>query len=293
MANDRQGPTIMAPIDIQEIEDLHPMSPSVAQLASALAEEDVGLNEVVRLIELDGALTANVLRLANSAWSGSTEPIHTVQQAAVRVGANRILQLVVACELSGLMQEPCEGYELGEWELWRHSIATALAAELLSKMASEQVPGLTFTAALIHDIGKLLLTRYLVPEAVAGIRGLMESDGTLYIDAERQVLGTDHAEVGGEVARHWCFPDALVEAIERHHSPDDDPNPLLDAVHVANLVAKTIGMGLGTEQMQLHASEDAPHRLGLSLRDFAALCVDTLADLGAAEGMYRLAYGDD
>lgn len=85
----------------------------------------------------------------------------------------------------------------------------------------------------------------------------------------------------------------LAEAIERHHNPDADPNPLLDAVHVANLVAKTIGVGLGTEQMQLHASEDAPHRLGLGLRDFAALCVDTLADLGATEGMYQLAYGDD
>ena len=122
--------------------------------------------------------------------------------------------------------------------------------------------------------------------------GLMESSGMLYIDAEGEVLGTDHAEVGGELARHWLFPTALVEAIERHHSPDHNPNPPLDAVHVANLVVKTIGVGLGTEQMQLHASEDAPRRLGLTLRDFAALCVDTLADLGAAEGMYRLAYGD-
>jgi len=280
---------MVGPVEESEIENLCPMSPSVGRLAGIVCDEDVDLDEVTSIIELDEALTANVLRVANSAASASRTPIGTVRQAVVRLGADRVLQLVVGSRVAGMMRQACDGYELDEYELWRHSAAAALAAELVSQVAEARVPGVAFTAALLHDIGKLLLNRHLGRDAVETIRDLMTRTGMVYIEAERQVLDTDHAHVGGIVAQQWSFPAALARSVGQHHSPDVEPTPVLDTVHVANLVVKSIGVGLGVEQMNLRVSRDACVRLGLGEEDITALCADTLGELHKAEEMYGVA----
>lgn len=277
---------MIGPIEESEIENLSPMPASVGRLAALVSDPNADVGEVGRVIELDQALTVKVLRLANSALSGSQIAIDTVQQAVVRIGSSRILQLVVGNRVAKVMQQPCDGYELAERELWRHGVAAALAAESVSKAASESVPGSAFTAALLHDIGKLLLTRHFGPQVIEAIQTVMVDDGMLFVDAERRLFKTDHAQVGGAVARHWGFPDDLVQAIELHHDPDAEPNPVLDTVHVANLVAKMIGVGLGTEQMHLKASAEAPKRLGLRQGDLEGLCASVLDELAKAEEMY-------
>ena len=280
---------MIGPVDESEIENLYPMSPSVGRLAGIVCDEDVDLDEVTNIIELDEALTANVLRVANSASSASRTPIDTVKQAVVRLGADRVLQLVVGRRVAGMMHQACDGYELDEYELWRHSVAAALGAELVGQVAEVRVPGAAFTAALLHDIGKLLLNRHLGRDAVAAIRDLMTRTGMLYIEAERHVLDTDHAHVGGIVAQQWSFPDELARSIGQHHNPDVEPTPVLDTVHVANLLAKSIGVGLGVEQMNLRASRGACARLGLGEEHIDALCADTLGELHEAEKMYGVA----
>ena len=278
---------MVGPVDDSEVEELYPMSPSVGRLACLAYGDDIDFDAVVRAIQLDEALTTNVLRVANSAQHASRTAIDTVKQAVVRLGSDRILQLVVGGHVSCAMRQACDGYELDEYELWRHSVATALAAELVSQASTVRVPGAAFTAALLHDIGKLLLDRHLGRESVENIRNLMTREGMVYIEAERQVLGTDHAHIGGAVVHRWRFPDELVRAIGQHHNPDTEPTPVLDTVHVANLVAKLIGVGLGTEQMNLRASALAAARLGLRAEDIDALCAETLGELHAAEEMYR------
>ena len=280
---------MIGPVELAEIEALYPLSPSVGRLATLVCDESVDFGEVVRVIELDQAFTANVLRLANSAWSASRTPIGTVKDAVGRLGSDRILQLVVGNRLAGLMQQPCDGYELAERELWRHSVASALAAELLAGRASVSVPRLAFTAALVHDIGKLVLSRHLTSELVDEVRALMLTEDRCYLDAEREVLGIDHSEVGGAVAEHWRFPEELIRAIENHHEPDVLATPVLDVIHIANFVAKAIGVGLGVEQMHLRMSASAPKRLGLSEECLDAVCADAVVELETAEQMYGLA----
>jgi len=277
---------MIGPIDKSEIENLTPMPASVGRLAAIVSDPNAEVGDVARTIELDQALTVKVLRLANSALSGSQIEIDTVQQALVRIGSSRILQLVVGNRVGKVMQQPCDGYELAESELWRHSVAAALAAELVSKAASESVPGSAFTAALLHDIGKLLLTRHFGPQVIEAVHTVMLEDGLLFLDAERRLFKTDHAQVGSAVTKHWGFPEELVQAIEQHHDPDADPNPVLDTVHVSNLVAKMIGIGLGIEQMHLQASVEAPKRLGLRQQDLEGLCASVLDELAKAEDMY-------
>jgi putative nucleotidyltransferase with HDIG domain len=258
------------------------MPASVAQLASIMGQGDsADISEVSRIIELDEAMSANLLRMANSAMSGGRTTIQCIRDAVVRLGLAQILKLAVGRQIAGPMQDKCEGYEMAEHELWRHSVAAALAAEHMGDFAKESIPKFSFTAALMHDIGKLLLGRNLGVELVAEIQSVIKEKKVTYIEAEQMTLGTNHAEVGGAIARYWKFPEELISAIELHHDPDPQPDPLMDAVHLANIVAKLIGVGLGAEAFHLAASSKAPGRLGISSAGLEALCVvvrDRLAD---------------
>jgi putative nucleotidyltransferase with HDIG domain len=277
---------MIAIIEPAEIDKLTPMPASLARLAAVVGRPDSGVADVGAVVELDQALTANVLRLANSAWSAASVPIDTVRGAVLRLGAGRILELAVGERVAGQMSRECPGYELGEHELWRHSVAAALATEHLNRFATKNVPSVAFTAALLHDIGKLVLGRHLNPEIINQVRELARVEKLCYLEAERRVIGTDHAQVGGAVARHWQFPAQIVDAVERHHDPDAQPEPVLDAVHIANAVAKLIGIGLGSEQMNMKASSEAATRLGLSSSGLESLCATVMDELAKTEELW-------
>lgn len=273
-------------IALSEIEALAPMPASLARLASVVGNPDAGAGDVANVIEFDQALTANLLRMANSAWSSSRTPIVTVRDAVLRLGAARILELAVGHCISPALQRACDGYELAEHELWRHSVAAALAAERLSHFALQPIPGAAFTAALLHDVGKLIVNRHVEHGDVTRMRELAREKGLAYLEAEREVLGTDHAEVGAAVARHWGLPEPLVDAIERHHDPDAAPGPVQDTVHIANAVAKLIGVGLGSEQMNMKVSAEATARLGLSAVGLESLCATVKDELAKTEELW-------
>jgi len=278
---------MIGPIQLSEIENLAPMPASVTRLAGMLVDPDASVNDIVRVIEFDQALTANLLRWANSAWSGSQTPILTVRASVIRMGTAQILKIAVGRRILGPMNRSLPEYGLGEQELWRHSVAAALSAECLDKFISKPVPGTAFTASLLHDIGKLFLSRYLSHEVIDEIRKLIEDERITYVEAENRLLGTDHAKVGGAIARHWKFPEQIAGAIERHHDPDPQPDPVQDIVYIANIVAKHIGVGLGSEQMNLKASFEAPKRMGLSSFALERLCAMVVVELAKTEKLWE------
>ncbi len=277
---------MIGPIKPEDVESLKPMPASVLSLARVATDPDSSLAEITRIIELDEALTANILKMANSAWSSSQKKIDTVRAAVIRMGSGKILRMAVGRSIGPAMESGLPGYALGEHELWRHSVAAALAAEHMGAHAKADIPAAAFTAALLHDIGKLLLSRHINAETISRILEMAESKKVSYVEAEREVVGADHAQVGGAIARQWKFPEPLVRAIELHHDPDQEPDSLRDAVHVANTVAKLVGVGLGSEQMYLKVSDAAPQRLGMSPAGLEALCARVQLELDQAETLF-------
>ena len=273
----------------EDIDALDPMPISVVQLASMAADPGANVNDMAEIIEFDEALTANMLRMANSVWGRAMTPILTVKDAVVRLGTGQILKLAVGNHVAGTMSRSCEGYELDEHELWRHSVCAALAAERLSDYLYSPVPRLAFTAALMHDIGKVLLERHLEPETIHEIREIIRRDKVSFTEAEKYLLGTDHSEVGGVIAEYWKFPPQLVDAIRLHHDPNASPDALLDIVYIANTVTKYLGVGLGAEEMNLRACEEAPKRLGIQPADLESLCAQVHLELAEAEQFFDTA----
>ena len=225
------------------IERLDPLPITAQRLVKALDDERIGPAQIADYIEYDPAVASSVLRLANSAaWAGSI-PTATVRDAVVRLGTARLLDIVLGDHMRGIkMRAPL--YDLAENELWIHSAAASLAVKALQReLPASGIPDYASTAALVHDIGKLVMVRYMKAD-VSAILALRNEREISFVEAERALFGCDHAEVGAEMARRWGFPAEIVYAIEHHHSsPIERPTPTLDAVVVANLVAKTIGTG--------------------------------------------------
>jgi putative nucleotidyltransferase with HDIG domain len=261
----------------KEIDHLDPIPISLPRLASAVADPDADLHSIVSIIEYDPALTANTLKLANSAYYSSGSLISSVREAVQRLGAGRILQHSLGHRLRTKMAQSCPGYDLEEQELWRHSVAAAVAADLMPRYATTSIHPVSFTAALLHDVGKLVLSRHLSPQVKEAIQRASRVHRLSYVEAERAVLGFDHAQVGGVMARRWVFPEILASAIARHHHPHTgtgDRAALL-AVHTANAVAKLIGIGMGSEEMNMPVDSAAAQELGLTANKLEALCAAT------------------
>jgi putative nucleotidyltransferase with HDIG domain len=259
-------------INPAEIQKLAPMPSAVGRLAKAVSDNDADLTEVVNIVEYDQALTANVLRWANSVWSGPTARVKTVREAILRLGTGNILQLAVGQGISAAMKNVAAQTEAGEESLWRHSVTAALAAECLGKFIRRPILQVSFTAALVHDIGKLLLRRHLQEETYRAIRLLMVKKHYSAFEAESEVLGTDHARVGGEIAWFWKFPDELVTAIEQHHAPDPAPEPILDAVQAANAIANFLGSQNAVEMTGAKIRTEVLQRLGLVPDSVRRIC---------------------
>jgi putative nucleotidyltransferase with HDIG domain len=271
------------------IERLDPLPITAQRLVRALNDERIGPAQVAEYIEYDPAVAASVLRLANSAaWAGSM-PTGTVRDAVVRLGAAKLLDIVLGDHLRQLkVRAPL--YDLAENDLWIHSAAASLAVKALQREKPKaNIPDTASTAALVHDIGKLVMVRYMKAD-VNAILAVRNQRNISFVEAERALFGCDHAEVGAAMGKRWGFPDDIVGAIEHHHkAPIADPTPTIDAVVVANLVAKAIGTGLGAEGMDLRLDERFHRRLRLDFAGFCRVCVQTMSWLKELKASYGVA----
>jgi HD-like signal output (HDOD) protein len=216
---------------------LEPLPSSVMRLVALVTKGNVDLGDVVGIVQYDQALTASVLRTANSSWSGVRTEITTAKDAVVRLGSNQVLALALRGNVRGRMQPAIPAYDLAEGVLWRHSVAASLAAEALGVFAKVRLPAETATAALLHDIGKLVLARFFNPLDVQAVRRAHEM-GVSPLQSEREILGADHAELGGLIVQAWGLPEMLVSGVAFHHAPEEASSTIAYGVYVADVVAK-------------------------------------------------------
>lgn len=228
-------------ITSSEIQSLPPLPISVVRIAQIMAEPDVEVEEVTHVIELDPVLTGHVLNWANSSWSSSQTQISSVWNAVVRLGADNVLKLAIGSHLKKPMIQNSAGYGYVENQLWQHGVASALTAEMLNRVTLEVIPPSAFAASLMHDIGKLILGRHFTQaEHQQGLAELKGEPDQALLEFEEKITGTHHAAVGERIAREWKLPEDMIQAIANHHTPENDPQLLTDAVYFANKISKLI-----------------------------------------------------
>ena len=263
--------------------DAFPSLPgATTKLLSLINDPDASVAEIEEILRIDPGLTANVLKLSNSAYFGFPSEIGSVRKAIVLLGAKRLMQLVMTSCVNSVMNKPVPGYDLPPGEMWRHSIAVSVAAEGLIKELNIPEADEIFTAALLHDVGKLVLGEF-VKDDIKKIEKIVSKDVS-FEAAEQIAFGTDHAQIGAKILESWSLPAEIVSAVRWHHDPDaaDETSTLIDIVHVSNVLCLMIGIGAGREGLQYRPSPEVTKRLGIKsahLEKVASRTLDWVSDL--------------
>jgi putative nucleotidyltransferase with HDIG domain len=191
--------------------------------------------------------------------------VASVDQSVLMLGHQQILHIVLTLAFGAAMVVPMPGYAVEANELWRHSLLTATAAEIVAGSGDLNVEApVAFTVGLLHDIGKLALSQALTPELQIEIRQLIEQEGCPRTDAEKKIMGADHSEVGACLLKSWNLPEDIVEAVANHHHPVCLPRPRLSLVaHMANCLAHVAGSAPGWDGFAVHVDPEAIKALNL------------------------------
>lgn len=281
----------MSDIDqiLAQIKDLPPMPGIVQRLLGLLSDPQVSAASLIETVQLDQALTANILRVCNSAYFGTRGRITSLRQALAMLGNHHLLNIVVSQSSAAYFDRRNKGYDMARGELWRHAIGAALASQILVRRLGGQGDPMLYTAALLHDLGKVVLNEF-VAEAFQEIKALVSARGCAFSEAEREVIGIDHAELGARICELWNFPPALVEAIRCHHDPDAVMNsPLGSLVILSDLVCMMMGIGVGADGLAYHGADGLMAKLGLKEIDIQLTMVQLVEEMQRAEEMLRAA----
>jgi putative nucleotidyltransferase with HDIG domain len=255
-------------ITLEDIVKRTPDLPSIPAAALKVMREtdDSASNaaSIARTLSQDQALSARVLRLANSAYYGLSKRVTSLQESVVILGMRCVRNLCMVAATYPWMTRKLDGYCLGPKALWSHSFGTALAGQLLARLSKRANEDVVFTAGLLHDMGKVALSVWLENKTGAIVQYSQLAQVPFDV-AERRILGFDHCEVGEHLARQWNLPDDIVAAVRWHHDPDQcDPHScIVDCVHLGNFLTMAMGFGLGGDGLLYTVCDTAFARLGL------------------------------
>ena len=214
--------------------------PEVFFRINKLVEDpDSNMSDIADAVSHDPSFTVRLLRVANSSFYGFSSTINTVSKAVSIIGTSQIRSLALATSVASAF-DGLPNTLVSMENFWRHSLYCALAARSLAKQARKCDPDAVFTAALLHDIGELVIFNRLPDQAKDALVLVLDSADEIPVyQAERQKIGFDHAQVGGELARQWNLPPMLEECIEFHHDIQSASRFKREValVHIANILA--------------------------------------------------------
>ncbi len=261
-----------------KVKELQPLSASASELVTLMGKPDRDLRNIIRIVECDAALTAKVLRVANSTVFGTAEPVTSVSRAVSFLGEKVILAIALDVCMGSVLRQPLEGYEGRDNGLWEHNLRTALGAREVVRLARDEINAdIAFTGGILHDIGKAVLSEFLhgsAPDILARIETQTTRD---YLSVEREITGIDHCAVGYEIARFWNLASPLPEIIRFHHFPGsagEKVKGLVYAVHLGDIMAMMAGAGTGIDDMKYSLDPAFSHYFKISHRELEKIMFD-------------------
>ncbi len=220
--------------------------------------------ELAKTVETDPAIVAGVLKVANSAYYGFRGQVTSIQHASALFGTRKMAELIAASSAGRMLGKALAGYGLKAGDLWRHCIAVAVTASEISSAISGDTPENAYMAGLLHDVGKIILGPTVNRRAQLFNQFFNFNPDKTIQDAERHILGFDHAAIAGIVCDNWSFPKPIVFAIQHHHQPAvADDHLLTHIVHLADHYTIKSGMSATGKAGGLALNQDSHFIVGL------------------------------
>ncbi|MBC2712826.1 MAG: HDOD domain-containing protein [Desulfosarcina sp.] len=242
---------------LKKVNQLDPIPMVIHKVLGLADDPEASLKDLVEVVERDPAITANLLKTVNSAHMGLPVKVDSVHQAVSMLGLQQVVEMVLSQNLSGNLNRSQKGYGLAKGDLWRQSLAVAMVARTLASQRDLMSLPAIYTAALLKDIGKVLLHEF-VADRLETIQKLVAQEGMSFVEAENDVLGMDHTTLGGIIAKQWQFSPHMIYMIENHHltNPASRNDPATATLYLADMVAMMVDTGIGVDRLAYHVYQD-------------------------------------
>lgn len=242
---------------IKHIEDL-PTLPSVALEVLSLAHDpEITIQRISECIHRDPPLAAKVLKMANSVfYRRSDRPVETLHHAIIFLGLSEIINITTSVSIFTALKRGKSPEASIREKFWDHSVATGLIARHMDKKLNLKSMGREFVAGLLHDIGKIILDLYFHDEFLKAYQISNEMNRPMY-EAEMEICGTNHMELGYFIAQKWRLPEYVSDVILYHHQPSQSSYKEIAAlISLADLLAKSKEMSCGGDKMSFILSDE-------------------------------------
>ena len=233
---------------IRQIKELKPIPAVTNQLLAVVDKPDSSMEDIANVIQYDPMITASVLKTCNSAYFGLKNPAESIKDAVNMMGTDQILELALIKSGAEALSGSQKGYGLGNGDIWKYSVSSAVVAKQVAAQLSLKNKNTIFTAALIKDIGKVVLEKH-ISGVAAKINDLVQNKCHSFREAEKKSLGIDHAELGAMIAKMWKFSPRMIKIIRNHHLDDDKmmKDKEVAAVYLADCICMMMGNGVGAD----------------------------------------------
>jgi HD-like signal output (HDOD) protein len=257
---------------VESIKELPSLPSIVTRLVEVVNSPDSSANDAAQLIEKDPALTSKMLRLANSAFYGIPRSISSISSAVVILGFNTIRSIALSATIMKIFAADGKKMPFDCNRFWRHSIVCAMTAKNIAQhyIATMNLdPEAAFCAGILHDIGKLIFMLYL-PVEYAKTLEYSSTHHVAVIDAENEILGMSHAQIGSIIADKWALPLDLEYGLVFHHAPEraDRVQELVTVVHLADVLCHTADLSTWQDEGAPHEWAGARELLKIRENDF-------------------------
>lgn len=251
---------------LSHIRNLPSIPAVIFEVSKLLADPMTSANDLGRVISRDQGLVAKILTVANSPFYGLPRKVSTIEFAIVILGFDHIKNIVMALSMIEAFKKS-GGPNWNSEAYWNHTLMTAGASKRIADEIGYPKPGEVFTAGLLHDLGIAVIQRYLSDE----FNAICENVGNLqipFLQAEDQIMGFTHQEVGQFLANRWNLPEPLIDSIANHHQPSKSENnkTLSSIVHLADYMTQKLGVGNFQWDEGLELDENIIDLLGFNTR---------------------------
>lgn len=234
------------------------------QLRQAIEDPDSSFQDFSRIISSDPGLTARLLKVVNSPFYGASSQIETIQHALTIVGVDQLSELVLATAvMRNFKGIPKSLVDMDSF--WSHSISCGLASRIIAAHLGNPEVDRFNVAGMLHDLGSLVIYKKAPAQAEKALTLSKARKGYL-IEAEREVMGFDHADVGASLLKAWKLPERLVEVVLFHHQPSRAKKFPEDVsvIHLADILVHQMGLGTNGERMIPPLDKKIPEKLRFS-----------------------------
>lgn len=260
---------------LEKIHNLPTLPQVITRLSAAVKDPNSDARRVAKIIEDDPSMMARILKVVNSAFYGAAEPVNSVQDAVARMGFVAVNNIALSTSVFSTFGKKGQT-DFNREEFWRHSISVGIAANVLYARSRKNLSGryqkdLLHLCGLLHDIGKIVLEQFMHDEFIASIQASQTRNIPLY-QAEVEVMGLDHTEIGDWLAKKWNLSDTVAAVTRWHHDPAKGPREIVDLLnicHIANYICNLEKLGNGGDCIAPTFLHSVWKQLGLAVQDIA------------------------